>query len=167
MFNLQERRKYKRLEKLLLGRFRVKQYEGQKMSVRGWYSVAVENLSAEGMLFNYNNNLEIDSFLDLEVYTPTSIPNIKCAGKLIRIEESQPLLTRDGPPLKSMFSIATKFTVIDEQKKEIINTTVKEILRKETEKRRFILEKMEKTTNSMTRRVAMAEASKKTPQPWE
>ena len=158
MFNLQERRKYKRVEQLLLGRFRVKQYEGQKMSARDWYSVAVENLSAEGMLFNHNNNLEIDSFLDLEVYTSTSIPTIKCAGKLIRIEESQPLLRRDGPPLKSMFSIATEFTVIDEQKKEIINTTVEEILRKETEKRRFILEKLEKTTNSMTRRVAMAEA---------
>ncbi len=154
-----EKRKYKRVEKLLLGRFRVKQYEGQKMSSRDWYSVAVENLSAEGMLFNHNNNLEIDSFLDLEVYTSTSIPTIKCAGKLIRIiEESQPLLRRDGPPLKSMFSIATEFTVIDEQKKEIINTTVEEILRKETEKRRFILEKLEKMTNSMTRRVAMAEA---------
>ena len=53
-----EKRKYKRVEKLLLGRFRVKQYEGQKMSSRNWYSVAVENLSAGGMLFNYKNNLE-------------------------------------------------------------------------------------------------------------
>ena len=84
-----EKRKYKRVEKLLLGRFRVKQYEGQKMSSRDWYSVAVENLSAEGMLFNYKNNLEIDSFLDLEVCSSTSIPTIKCAGKLVRIEESQ------------------------------------------------------------------------------
>ena len=39
-------------------------------------------------------------------------------------------LTRDGQSPESMFSIATEFTKIDEQKKEIINTTVEDSLKK-------------------------------------
>ena len=48
-----------------------------------------------------------------------------------------------------MFRIATEFTEIDEQEREMINTTVEAILRKEAKKKNFYLEKLEKMKNAM------------------
>ncbi len=89
------------------------------MSSTDWDMVAVKNLSAGGMLFNYNKNQKIDSLLDLKIDISESIPPINCVGKIIRIEESQP---------HSMCRIATEFTEIDKQEKEMINTTVEKVL---------------------------------------
>jgi hypothetical protein len=79
----------------------------------------VKNLSAGGMLFNYNKNQNIDSLLDLEIDISESIPPINCIGKTIRIEKPQP---------HSMLQIATEFKKISEQEKEMINTTIEKVL---------------------------------------
>ncbi len=134
MYNGQERRRYKRIEltkrkykKIVppyIARFRVGQYEGQEMSSPDWDIVAVKNLSAGGMVFDYNKNLELDSLLDLKIDLFKSIPVINCFGRVVRIEEPQP---------NSRFRIAAEFTEIDEQEREMINTTVEAILRKENQ----------------------------------
>ncbi len=72
-----------------------------------------------GALFYYNKNLGIDSLLNLKIDVSTATPTISCVGKVTRIEQSQP---------HSMFRIAAEFTDIEEKEKEIINTTVKEVL---------------------------------------
>ncbi len=128
MYKGQERRKYKRIElakrknkKIVppyIARFRVKQYEGQEMSSPDWDMVPV-NLSAGGMLFDYNKNLELDSLLDLKIDIPKYTPTINCVGKVIRIEELQ---------LASKFRIEIKFTDIGEQEKELISKAIEEIL---------------------------------------
>ncbi len=120
MYNNQKRRKYKRIEKPYMARLRVKQYEGIEISSSEWDIVALKDLSAGGALFNYNKYLGIGSLLDLKIDVSTTTPTIKCAGKVTRIEQSQP---------HSILRIATEFTGIDEQEKEIINTTVEEIIK--------------------------------------
>ncbi len=168
MYNDTEKREYERLElekmkhkKIVtpyIARFRVKQYEDQEMSSPDWSIVAVKNLSAGGMLFKHNKNLGQGSLLDLRIDFFKSIPTVNCVGKVTRIEEFQSLLMQKGQSLNFMFRIAAKFTEIDEQEKELINTTVEKILGKELRKKNFYLEKLEKMKNAMARRVAIAEA---------
>ncbi len=114
-----ERRKYKRIEKPFMARLRIKQYEGLEISSAEWDVVTLGDLSAGGARFSYNKNLGIDSLLDLNIDVSTDTPTIKCVGKVTRIEQSQPHYT---------LRIATEFTGIEEKGKEMINTTVEEIL---------------------------------------
>ncbi len=122
-----DKRKYKEIVTPYIARFRVKQYEGQEKPSIDWNIVAVKNLSAGGIIFNYyNENIEIGTLLDLKIGFLKSIPTINCIGRVIRIEESQ---------LNSMFRIATELTEIDEHERKMINTTVEAALRKEAKKR--------------------------------
>ncbi len=119
MYKYRERREYERREKPYMVRFRTIPLVAIKMVSTGWDMVPVKNLSAGGMLFDYNKNLELDSLLDLKIDISRSTPTINCVGKIIRIEELQP---------NSMLRIATEFREIDEQEKAMINTTVEEAL---------------------------------------
>jgi hypothetical protein len=168
MYNDTEKREYERLElekmkhkKIVtpyIARFRVKQYEDQEMSSPDWDIVAVKNLSAGGMLFQHSKNLGLGSLLDLRIDLFKSVPTINCVVKVTRIEQPQPLLIEEGQSLIFMFRMAAKFTEIDEQEKELINTTVKKILGKELRMMNFYLKKLEEMKNAMARRVAIAEA---------
>jgi hypothetical protein len=165
VYNDTEKREYKRIEltkgkdkKIIppyIARFRVKQYEGQETSSPDWNIVAVKSLSAGGMVYDYNKNLEVNQFLDLKIQFFKSIPDINCICRVVRIEKSQP---------NSLFRIAAKFTEIDGQEREMINTTVEAIFRKETKKKNFFLEKLEKMKNAilgwtgLSRKVAIAAA---------
>ncbi|MHC4181730.1 MAG: PilZ domain-containing protein [Planctomycetota bacterium] len=122
-----ERRKYKEIATPYIARFKVKLCEGQEKSSLDWNIVAVKNLSAGGIIFNYyNENIEIGTLLDLKIGFLKSIPAINCIGRVIRIEESQ---------LNSMSRIATELTEIDEHERKMINTTVEAALRKKAKKR--------------------------------
>ena len=140
MYKGQERRKYKRIEltkmknkKIVspyIARLRVGRYEGQETSSPDWDIVAVKNLSAGGMVYDYNKNLELDSLLDLKIDFFKSIPSINCIGRVVRIEEPMPMTN-------SMFRITAKFTEIDEQERKMINTTIEAMLRKERKQNIF------------------------------
>ncbi len=117
--NGQERRKYRRIEKLFMARFRVKQYEGLEMPSAEWDMIPVRDISAGGLAFNYTKNLGFNSLLDFKIDIPLFSATINCVGKIIRVEESQP---------HSMFRIATEFTEIDKQEKEMINTAFEKVL---------------------------------------
>ena len=125
-------RKYTRIEKPFSSRFRIKQYEDLETPLPDWDTVALKNLSAGGMLFNCNKNLEVDSLLDLEIDMSESTPSINCVGKIIRIKESE---------LASMFDIAIEFTEIDKQEREMIKITAGQALSKEVKVRNFISER--------------------------
>jgi c-di-GMP-binding flagellar brake protein YcgR len=120
MYNNHKRRKYKRMENPYMARFRIKQYKDLERSSAEWDVVVLKDLSAGGALFNYNRNLRIGSLLDLKIDVSTTTPTIKCAGKVTRIEQSQP---------HSILRIATEFTEIDEREKKIINTTIEKALK--------------------------------------
>ncbi len=110
----QERRKYRRIKKPFIARFRTKQYEGLEMSSTEWDMVPVSDISAGGLSFNYTKNLGFNSLLDFKIDITQSTPTINCVGKIIRIDRPQP---------HSMFRIVTEFTEIEEKEKEMINTT--------------------------------------------
>ncbi len=119
MYNGQERRKFKRREKPYMARLRIKQYEGLEISPAEWNIVALKDLSAGGALFYYSKYLGLGSLLDLKIDVSTAMPTIKCAGRITRIEYTQP---------HSILRIATEFTGIGEQEKEMINTTIEAVL---------------------------------------
>jgi hypothetical protein len=102
-----------------MARLRIKQYEGLEISSAEWDIVALKDLSAGGALFYYSKYLGLASLLDLKIDVSIATPTIKCAGKVTRIEQSQP---------HTIYRMATEFTEIGEQEKEIINTTVQEFL---------------------------------------
>ncbi len=115
MYNGQERRKYKRREKLHMAGVRVKQHESHETGSTGWDSVTLHNLSAGGTFFIYKKGLGIGTLLDLKIDVLESMLTINCFGEVIRIEQFQPT---------SMFFTAIKFTEIGEQEKELINKSV-------------------------------------------
>ncbi len=118
MYKGQEKRKYKRMEKPVMVKFRSIPLVAKKMVSADWDVVAVRNLGAGGMLFDYNKNLELDSVLDFKIDISKSTPTINCVGKIIRIEKLRPT---------SLFRIEIKFTGIGEQEKELINKMTEEI----------------------------------------
>jgi hypothetical protein len=119
MYNGQEKRKYKRIEKLYMARVRVKRHEGHETGSTGWDSVTLHNLSEGGTFFIYKKDLGIGTLLDLEIDAPKAMLNINCVGKVNRIKQFQPT---------SMFCLAIKFIDIGEQEKEMINTAVEKAL---------------------------------------
>jgi hypothetical protein len=112
MYKGQERRKYKRIEKQYMTRFKIRSYEAQELKSAAWNSVILKNLSTGGALFFYNKNLGIGTLLDLKIYVTKDIHILNCVGKIIRIEKSQST---------SMFGIAIKFIDIGEQERELLN----------------------------------------------
>ncbi len=117
MYNNIEKRKYKRIKKPYWSRLKIINFKNLYQFPDKWDTVALKDISAGGFSFNYNENLGIDSLLDSKIDLSASTLPINCVGKIIRIEQSQP---------NSMFHIATEFTEINEQAKELINTTVEE-----------------------------------------
>ncbi len=120
MYKGQERREYKRIEKLFMAGVRVKQHEGHEKGSSGWDSVILKNLSAGGStFFTYKKDLEIGALLDLKIDVPGFILIINCIGKVLRIAK---------PKSTSMYGIAIKLIDIGKQEKEAINTAVEEAL---------------------------------------
>jgi hypothetical protein len=115
MSNGQEKRRYRRIEKPYITRFRIKPDKTQEMVPANWDLIDVENLSAGGILFSYPEDLGIDSNLDLKIDISQSTLTINCVGKIIRV---------DRPQSHSMFRIATEFTEMEDQQKEMISTTI-------------------------------------------
>ncbi len=169
MYNYTERRKYKRIElgkkkykEILapyIARFRVKQYCSREMSPLDWNIVAVKNLSAGGIKFNYYKmNLGFGTLIDLKIDFIKSIPTINCIGRIIRIEKET--------QYNSMFRIATEFTEIDDKDRKIINITVEAILRNEERKqgasslfkKKNLFRRTIQNENALTRRQGIAEA---------
>ncbi len=119
MYKGPEKRKYKRIEEPYVVRFQIINFKSVYIFPANWDMVALKDISVGGTSFNYNDNLGIDSFLNLKIDLPASTLPINCVGKIIRIEQPQP---------NSMFRIAAEFTEISEQEKEMINTTVEKAL---------------------------------------
>ncbi len=129
-----DKSKYIEILTPFIARFRVKQYEGQEMFSDEWNIVAVKDLSAGGIMFNYYKmNLGFGSVLELKIDSIKSRPTINCIGRVVRIEDAH---------VNSMYHIATEFTEINEQDRDVINTSVEAILKREEKKNKSIYPKM-------------------------
>jgi len=105
MYNIAEKRRFKRIEKPYMTRFRIK-------PAGTWDMVAVNDLGAGGVFFNSSNNLEVGTVLDLKIGFSKSTPAIKCDGVVTRVIKY---------PDTFIFGIGTAFSRIDEHIKEMIN----------------------------------------------
>jgi len=143
-----EKWKYKEIVSPCITRFRVTQCDDRETSSLEWNIVAVKNLSAGGIMFNYYKmDLGFGSLLELKLDFIKSKPTISCIGRVVRIEDAH---------TNCMFRIATEFTEINDLDREIINTTVEAILTREA-KKKIYPEKLLKMTNTLTRRLGIAE----------
>ena len=102
-----------------MARLRTIPLVAKKMVSTDWDMVPVKNLSAGGMLFDYNKNLELDSLLDFKIDISKCTPTINCVGEVTRIEQFQSTF---------MFCTAIKFIGIREQEKKLINKAIEKAL---------------------------------------
>ena len=110
MYEISEKRKYKRIEKPYIIGFRIKPDENRDVVSRDWDMVAVNNLGAGGISFNSNRNMKTGATLDLKIGFSISMPPIECRGVVTRVKKH---------PNTSTFCIASALTEIDEHTKEI------------------------------------------------
>ncbi len=113
MYMISERRKHTRIEKQYIIGFHVKSIE--KIICSDWDMVAGTNLSAGGIFFYANENLEINTILVLKLGLSYDHPLRICAGKIVRAKR---LLDT------SVVGFGIQFTEIDEKIAEVINDTV-------------------------------------------
>lgn len=113
-----ERRKYKRIDRPFIVKFRARSDEAIEKDSSCWDIVAVCDLGSGGALFNYNKKIEIGTIIDLKIGFSVTKPPINCVGKIIRSDELK---------YHSMFRVATKFTEIGKRERELINKTVEDI----------------------------------------
>ncbi len=112
MYDHAEKRKYIRIEKPYMARFRVKPDGNPRAVSTDWDMVAVNDLGAGGVFFNSSSDLEIGTVLNLKIGFSTTTPSIKCDGIVTRVINH---------PNTSIIGVATAFTKIDEHIKEMIN----------------------------------------------
>jgi hypothetical protein len=112
MYHDTEKRKYIRIEKPYMARFRIKPDGNPNVVSTGWDMVAVNDLGAGGVFFNSSNNLKIGTTLNLKIGFSKTAPSIKCDGIVTRVINH---------PNTFIFGVATVFTKIDEHIKEMIN----------------------------------------------
>ncbi len=115
MCEVSERRKYQRVDKPIIIRFRIRPQKGQEMASSDWDMVSVNDLSARGLFFNSSYNIEIGTVLDLRIGFSTSTAPVKCIGIVIRIKKH---------PHTSIFGIATAFAETEEHEKKMIDRFV-------------------------------------------
>ena len=123
MDNYAEKRKYRRIEKPYMARFRIKPDGKPGVVSTGWDMVAVNDLGAGGIFFNSCNDLAIGTILNFKIGFSTTTPSIKCDGIVVRVINH---------PKTFIFGIATVFTKIDEHIKEMINNAAELNRRKGT-----------------------------------
>ena len=112
---ISERRKYRRVEKPIIIRFRIRPQTGQSRVSSDWDMVGVNDLSARGLFFNSSYNIEIGTELELKIGFSTTTTPVKCMGIVTRVKKHQHT---------SIFGIATAFTDIDVHEKEMIDRFV-------------------------------------------
>lgn len=112
MYDYAEKRKYLRIEKPYMARFRVRPDGNPGAVLTDWDMVAVNDLGAGGVFFNSSNDLEIGTILNLKIGLSRTTPSIRCDGIVTRVINH---------PNTSIFGVATVFTKIDEHLKEMIN----------------------------------------------
>jgi len=119
MCEVVEKRKYPRVEKPIIIRFRIMPQKGQKKPFSDWDMVGVNDLSAGGLFFNSSYNIGIGTVMDLKIGFSTSNAPVKCMGIVTRVKKH---------PRTSIFGIAIAFMELEEYEKEMISRFVKTVL---------------------------------------
>ncbi len=112
MYMILERRKYLRIKKPYITRYKV--IPDDYKLTKDWDGVAVVNLSAGGIFIYSRTKLEVGTIVDLRIGFLSLLPSQICVGRVVRVKKHLGTF---------LFSIAIAFTEIDERIKEVINDT--------------------------------------------
>ena len=122
----QERRKYKRIKRPFMAKFRVYQGTGARTS-RKWDIVRIRNLSAIGISFNYDKKINLGAVLELQIILGIADEPIRCLGVVSRIDESSSQSNGTGLRKIPVHGIAVRFTEIESDKQEAIDRYIKKL----------------------------------------
>ncbi len=114
-----ERRKYQRVEKPIIIRFRIRPDNDQERASSEWDMVGVNDLSVGGLFFNSSYNIQNGTVLELKIGFSTFSAPVMCTGMVTRVKKQ---------PHTSIFGIAAAFMDIEEVEKELINRYINETL---------------------------------------
>lgn len=118
---MEEKRKYKRIKRSFLSWFRTIKIVLAKRRPSKWDIVSARDLSAGGMLFNYNNRIKMGTQVNFRIIFPFSAHIIRCIGRVIRNKRP-----RENSYSK-LFLVATEFEKIKQKDKELINRVADEL----------------------------------------
>ena len=113
-----ERRTCKRIRHQFITRFRIYPQKGAKQS-HHWNITIIRNLSAGGLLFNYDKNLAAGAVIEFKITLPFIIRPTRCLGTVCRTE---PADKRFG---NKLYRVATHFIELDDEKKEAVTMHAK------------------------------------------
>ena len=113
------RRKYQRVEKPIIIRFRIRPDNDQERASSEWDMVGVNDLSVGGLFFNSSYNIQNGTVLELKIGFSTFSAPVMCTGMVTRVKKQ---------PHTSIFGIAAAFMGIEEVEKELINRYINETL---------------------------------------
>jgi hypothetical protein len=114
-----ERRKYQRVEKPIIIRFRIRPDNDQERASSEWDMVGVNDLSVGGLFFNSSYNIQNGTVLELKIGFSTFSAPVMCTGMVTRVKKQ---------PHTSIFGIAAAFMGIEEAEKVLINRYINETL---------------------------------------
>ena len=86
-----------------------------------WQTVSVQNISASGALFYFNEPLDVGGGLALRINLPFLTDPVVCWGKITRVEDK----TRSGASVQ-VYDMAVGFSVFDENSKKQLREYAKE-----------------------------------------
>ena len=119
MYDGIERRKYQRVEKPIIIRFRIRPNNDQEMASSEWDMVGVNDLSVGGLFFNSSYNIQNGTVLELKIGFSTSSTPVMCTGMVTRVKKH---------PHTSIFGIAAAFMNIAESEKKLINRFINQTI---------------------------------------
>ena len=101
-----DKRAHRRMYRKLIAHFHIRPHDNSER--KSWDIVTVRDLSAGGVLFNYDKKLEEGLAVDFKINFPWSEEQIVCGAKVVRV----------GPSAGyGVFAIAAVFTEISEEDK--------------------------------------------------
>ncbi|MFH1836612.1 MAG: PilZ domain-containing protein [Candidatus Omnitrophota bacterium] len=112
-----ERRRHKRVRRPFVARFQVLDEKGESGIFPGWDIVTAQDLGGGGILFNYSEEIAVNSNLEFKINFPTLPEPVNCRGKVVR---------NDKRSDSSRVRIAAMFTDIDDKEKQEINSFAEE-----------------------------------------
>jgi hypothetical protein len=115
---MDERREYRRITKSFMSWLRLIPCARKNRQPVAWDIVTTRDLSAGGMLFSYDRQIDIGIGARFRVIFPFADHLIECAGEIIRDEKI------DSFKYPSMHHIAVRFGRISTVNKKFVNKTV-------------------------------------------
>lgn len=106
-----EDRQHKRIRKRFVLRFKIKPANDREEVHNGWNMVTSKDLSAGGILFNYDKEIEVGTLIDIKLNFPMSEVPITCTGEIIR---------NNNVPSTPLVRVAAIFLDIDDNMKELV-----------------------------------------------